>query len=262
MLVVIVDSLRADAVYDGWIRTPNIDALARRGPALHQGVSGGDAHRPGAQLHPERAARVSLPGLARLPGTHPETRLVAPAQRGAGAAERAGPGRLLDRIRDRQPVPGLLAALRAAAPQRASLRAHRGPDRWAEAGLERAEADPQPLVASRELRRQDASAGGLLPGQQPLLGGSPEYLRRPRLPQRHERARRCGQAAAVRSHRRHLRAARALDPAAEVPEDVRRSRLARARARDAALRAGQQLAGFRRARRRTRAHPRPLRRRR
>lgn len=31
VLVVIVDSLRADAVYDGWIRTPNIDALARQG---------------------------------------------------------------------------------------------------------------------------------------------------------------------------------------------------------------------------------------
>jgi membrane-anchored protein YejM (alkaline phosphatase superfamily) len=29
VLVVIIDSLRADAVYDGWVRTPTIDALAR-----------------------------------------------------------------------------------------------------------------------------------------------------------------------------------------------------------------------------------------
>src|SRR5919108_5093594 len=31
VLLVIVDSLRADAVYDDWVRTPNIAALARRG---------------------------------------------------------------------------------------------------------------------------------------------------------------------------------------------------------------------------------------
>ena len=31
VLVVIVDSLRADAVYDNWVRTPNIEALARQG---------------------------------------------------------------------------------------------------------------------------------------------------------------------------------------------------------------------------------------
>jgi arylsulfatase A-like enzyme len=31
VLLVIMDSLRADAVYDRWVRTPNMDALARRG---------------------------------------------------------------------------------------------------------------------------------------------------------------------------------------------------------------------------------------
>src|SRR5918997_83248 len=31
VLLVIVDSLRADAVYEDWVRTPNISALARRG---------------------------------------------------------------------------------------------------------------------------------------------------------------------------------------------------------------------------------------
>src|SRR5215207_11033202 len=31
VLLVIIDSLRADAVYDAWARTPNIDALARQG---------------------------------------------------------------------------------------------------------------------------------------------------------------------------------------------------------------------------------------
>jgi arylsulfatase A-like enzyme len=31
VLLIIVDSLRADAVYDNWVRTPNIDALTRRG---------------------------------------------------------------------------------------------------------------------------------------------------------------------------------------------------------------------------------------
>ncbi len=31
VLVVIVDSLRADAVYDNWVRMPNIEALARQG---------------------------------------------------------------------------------------------------------------------------------------------------------------------------------------------------------------------------------------
>ena len=31
VLLVIVDSLRADAVYDDWVRTPNMSALAHRG---------------------------------------------------------------------------------------------------------------------------------------------------------------------------------------------------------------------------------------
>jgi len=31
VLLIVVDSLRADAVYDDWVRTPNMDALARRG---------------------------------------------------------------------------------------------------------------------------------------------------------------------------------------------------------------------------------------
>jgi arylsulfatase A-like enzyme len=36
VLLVIVDSLRADAVYDSWVRTPTMDALARRGLSFTQ----------------------------------------------------------------------------------------------------------------------------------------------------------------------------------------------------------------------------------
>ena len=31
VVLFVVDSLRADAVYDNWVRTPNMDALRRRG---------------------------------------------------------------------------------------------------------------------------------------------------------------------------------------------------------------------------------------
>ena len=65
VLLVIIDSLRADAVYDGWARTPTMDALLRQGMRFTQRLPRGDAHHPGAQLDPQRPPPVPLPRLVR-----------------------------------------------------------------------------------------------------------------------------------------------------------------------------------------------------
>ena len=73
-----------------------------------------------------------------------------------------------------------------------------------------------------------ARAGRPLPRQLPRLGERRQLVRRPRLQERHRRARHAAARAAALLHGRgHLRAARALDAAEALPRHVRRPALAR-----------------------------------
>ena len=49
VILIVVDTLRADHVYGDRARTPNMDALVRDGHPLHARPPGGDAHGAGAQ---------------------------------------------------------------------------------------------------------------------------------------------------------------------------------------------------------------------
>ena len=110
-------------------RTPNMDALVREGIRFTRAHPEAMPTVPGAELADERAALLPVPRLARL----------ARAARlpGLGAADRgerlpargAAPGRLLDGLRDGQPVPRLLGPVPAPAAQRPPLRPHRRADR-------------------------------------------------------------------------------------------------------------------------------------
>ena len=71
VLVVIVDSLRADAVYDNWVRTPNIEALARQGLRFTNAYPEAMPTVPARNSIMSGRRAVSLPRLARLPRAHP-----------------------------------------------------------------------------------------------------------------------------------------------------------------------------------------------
>jgi arylsulfatase A-like enzyme len=80
ILLVIVDSLRADAVYDDWVRTPNIDALARRGlrftevfPEAMPTVPARNSIISGRRQFPFRGW-YDRPGLLQAPGWEPVER--------------------------------------------------------------------------------------------------------------------------------------------------------------------------------------------
>ena len=77
VLLVIVDSLRADAVYDGWVHTPTMDALARRGmrftnvfPEGMPTVPARNAILSGRRQFPYRGW-YDRPGLLEAPGWEP-----------------------------------------------------------------------------------------------------------------------------------------------------------------------------------------------
>jgi arylsulfatase A-like enzyme len=77
VLLVIVDTLRADAVYDGWVRTPNIDALARQGlrftsafPEAMPTVPARNSIFSGRRVWPFRGWH-DYPGLIQKPGWSP-----------------------------------------------------------------------------------------------------------------------------------------------------------------------------------------------
>jgi arylsulfatase A-like enzyme len=86
VLVVIVDSLRADAVYDGWIRTPNIDALAR------QGLRFTDAYPEAMPTVPARNSILSGRRVFPFRGWHDHRGLIqAPGWAPLGNVDRALP---------------------------------------------------------------------------------------------------------------------------------------------------------------------------
>jgi arylsulfatase A-like enzyme len=77
VLLVIMDSLRADAVYDNWVRTPTMDALARRGmrftevfPEGMPTVPARNAILSGRRQFPFRGW-YDRPGLIEAPGWEP-----------------------------------------------------------------------------------------------------------------------------------------------------------------------------------------------
>jgi hypothetical protein len=77
VLVVIIDSLRADAVYESWARTPTMDALARRGmrftnvfPEAMPTIPARNSILSGRRQFPFRGW-YDRPGLIKAPGWEP-----------------------------------------------------------------------------------------------------------------------------------------------------------------------------------------------
>ncbi|MDX6646586.1 MAG: hypothetical protein QOK40_2313 [Miltoncostaeaceae bacterium] len=77
ILLLVIDSLRADAVYDDWVRTPNMDALARRGlrfteafPEAMPTVPARNSILGGRRVFPFRGW-YDRPGLIQAPGWEP-----------------------------------------------------------------------------------------------------------------------------------------------------------------------------------------------
>ena len=92
ILLVVIDSLRADAVYDDWVRTPTIEALARRGlrftevfPEAMPTVPARNSILSGRRHFPFRGW-YDRPGLIQAPGwqpfDHPELSFLAMLRRG------------------------------------------------------------------------------------------------------------------------------------------------------------------------------------
>ena len=97
------------------------DRRARaREPALHARVPGGDADGPRAPLADDGPPRLPVARLA--PDAQPArlARLDRPRRGHDDVAQDAAPARLLDRLRDRQPVPRLRARVGAASARRST----------------------------------------------------------------------------------------------------------------------------------------------
>ena len=129
VVVIVVDTLRADHVYGDRARTPNMDALRR------EGISFTSAYPEALPTVPVRntllSGRRNFPfrgwhdwrGLLDSPGWEPLHARAVVLDLGAA------PRRLLHRVCDRQPVPRVLDSLPAAEGQLPPLRAHRRTDR-------------------------------------------------------------------------------------------------------------------------------------
>ncbi len=102
-----------------------------RGAPLHALPSRGDGDRAGAPLDSHRPARVPVPRLAAAArARRPRyAGLGADRRRGGHLHERPPQGRLVDRVRDRQPVPGLRVRVRELPLELRPVRARQRPDR-------------------------------------------------------------------------------------------------------------------------------------
>ena len=224
LILVIVDSLRADAVYDRAIPTPNIDELlASRGCASR-------APTPRRCRPCRPATRSSAAGAPSRSATGTTTRACWTRRAGRRCATStsrcrpccAGPATGPAYVTDNP----FLGFSRPYAPLRRSvelLRAHRRRDRRQPPGLERPGQGAAPLAAPRRSR----------PDKRERVG---RYLANSRYwhDERRSFAAKVMKDAVraleagrppppVRAGRRHLRAARAVDPAAAVRRPVRRS---------------------------------------
>ena len=114
IVLIVIDTLRPDHVgaYGGSARTPNLDALASESLRFTR-LSGGDGHRARAALDQYRPARLPVRRLASLVRDGEAPRLAAAAARHREHRHDHEAARLLDRLRQRQPVPEPLRAVRA-----------------------------------------------------------------------------------------------------------------------------------------------------
>ena len=142
--------------------------------ALHAGLPRGDAHRPGPQLHPQRAARSSRSAAGTTaaasstrPGWEPLDRL----DRSLLASLRRA-GYWTAYVTD-NPFLGLRTAVRPLPQQRQPLRSHGRPDRRPPAS--RRACRTTSSATGSIPRYDDAQARarvGQVPGQQPPMGGA------------------------------------------------------------------------------------------
>ena len=158
LILIVIDSLRADAVYERAINTPNIDELLRQGirftsayPEAMPTVPARNSILGGRRTFPFHGWH-DYPGLLDSPGWSP----LHDVERSLPATlRRAG---WWTALRDRQPVPRLRRPVRAAAALRPQLRPHRRRDRRQPPDLERAPEGAAPLAAPGDLPGEAASA--------------------------------------------------------------------------------------------------------
>ena len=150
VLLVIVDSLRADAVYENWVRTPTMDALARQGmrftnvfPEGMPTVPARNAILSGRRQFPFRGW-YDRPGLIEAPGWEPLDHVDASF---LSVLRRAGWWTAY--VTD-NPFLGYAPSLRPLQGQRQPLRPHGRPDRRQPRSLERPERRAAPLAPPRE----------------------------------------------------------------------------------------------------------------
>ena len=243
VLLVIVDSLRADAVYERGVRTPNMDALARQGlrftnafPEAMPTVPARNSILSGRRMFPFRGWHDHR-GLIAAPGWSPLRNV---DQALPAVLRRAGYWTAY--VTD-NPFLGFSAPY---APLRRSVH------RFVRTGGQIGGGKPVSSVPQRVLDhwlhpslrgdpRNRQRVGLYLANSRSWEDPAKSYAGRV-FRDALERARHGGAAAALRHDRRHLRATRAVDPAGPLAQALR-ARLARPGARDAELRAGEQLAG-------------------
>ena len=209
----------------------------RREPALHARLPRGDADRARAPLADDGAPRLPLARLASDAQPARLARLDRPQRGDDDVAEVAAPARLLDGLRDRQPVPRLLARVARlpldAQPLRARERAGR-PHPLPQNDLR---AGGAALAAERDAQRALPERHAPAPRQRRRRARRARLVRRARLRLRDRHAHESDAAQALRDGGRLLRPARAMDAAAEVPRPLRRPPLRRQLARQRPVRA-------------------------
>ncbi len=241
VLLIVIDSMRTDFVYGKAARTPNIDALARDGlrytrayPEAMPTVPARNSILSGRRTFPFRGW-YDRPGLISQPGWAPLGNFAAALP---ALLRRAGWWTAF--VTDNP----FLGFARGYAPLRGSY------DRVVRTGGQLGGSKPVSSVPAKVLRHwlhhsiypEELERVGLYLANSRPWEGEQQHLRRARVRPRHQPARGGRPQSPVRHGGRQLRAARALDPAAALHRPLRRPRLARPRAGDAALHAHRLLA--------------------
>ena len=247
VVLFVVDSLRADAVYDNWVRTPNMDALRRRGlsfsnvhPEAMPTVPARNSILGGRRMFPfrgwhDRRGLIAAPGWSPL--THVDAALTSAFRKG---------GYYTAYVTD-NPFLGFSLPY---APVRHSV--HRFVRTGGQIGGNKPVSSVPKQVLNHWLYHSIAAREhdrvGLYLANSRVWESADNSYAAARLQERHRRARHRGLSpGAVLHGGGHLRAARAVDAAEALPRHVRRPPLARPRTVDAALHADRRLAGEERA---------------
>ena len=263
IVLIIVDTLRADHVsaYGGRARTPNIDALAARGlrftrfyPEAMATVPARRSIMTGRRVWPFRNWH-EWSGLRGTPGWQP---IADPSSTFTSALRRAGywTGHVTD-----NPFLGFSTRLRALPAQLQSLLGDRRPGRAHSAGGVDFAWRARALARAGAARGPHRGAGATLPRRGRLLGRRVALVGGAGLQGSRSHARRGEHAPPVRARCRHLRAARALDPAAQLHRPLRARRLPRPGAVHGPLQTHERVAQPGAPRPGARADARPVRRR-